>query len=78
MTEEIEAGEKKNKEVEVKVQGGSSGAVYGIGIFGAWIYFIGRAKTPREGVIGFFKGFAWPAILVYELLEFLNKDKPVE
>jgi len=28
---------------------------------------------PREKVIGFFKGFAWPAFLVHALSEFLEK-----
>ena len=59
---------------EGNIQGGSSGGVYGFGVIGAWVYYIGRGTTPREKVLGFFKGLVWPAILVYELLVFLNKE----
>jgi hypothetical protein len=66
--------EHEDKKVDVKVQGGSSNAVYGLGLFGAWVYYIGRATTFQERALGFFKGLFWPAFLVYELLEFLNKS----
>jgi phage gp29-like protein len=60
----------------VKYQGGSSEAVYGLGLIGAWVYYISRATTVQEGVVGFLKGLVWPAFLVYELFEFLHKEKP--
>ena len=59
-------------EVKMVRQGGGD-AVYGIGLFGAWAYYLGQASTPQERVQGFLKGFVWPAMLVYELLKFLNK-----
>lgn len=34
----------------------------------------GTPSTFREGLLGFMKGIVWPAFLVYELLEFLNKE----
>ncbi len=53
--------------------GGSSGdAFYGIGLFGAWVYFIGRATTNQERVLGFLKGIVWPAFLVYGAMKFLG------
>lgn len=52
----------------------SGDAVYGIGLFGAWAYYIGKAVTPQERLVGFLKGFIWPAMLVYELLKFLNPE----
>jgi len=61
---------------EVVVHGGGSDSVYGLGMIGAWVYYIGRAKTPRLRVIGFFKGLVWPAMLVYEILKFLNEELP--
>jgi hypothetical protein len=73
MTAENNTTEPKDKEFEIKT-GGSSDAVYGIGVIGALVYYIGRATTTEERVKGFFKGLAWPAFLVYELLEFLNKE----
>jgi len=58
----------------VKVQGGSSDAVYGMGLIGAWVFYISRATTFEDRIIGFFKGLFWPAFLVHELLDFLNKS----
>jgi hypothetical protein len=54
-------------------QGGGSDAVYGIGLIGAWVYYFKRATTNQERIQGFFKGFVWPAFLVYELFVFLEK-----
>lgn len=52
--------------------GSSSGAVYGIGIFGAAFYFFPQAV----GVSGFFmavlKSLVWPALLVYQALSLLK------
>jgi hypothetical protein len=75
MTTELNSPEKENKNINVKVQKGGSDTVYGIGLFGAWVFYIGRAKTFQEGVAGFFKGLVWPAFLVYDLLKFLNKEE---
>ena len=55
-------------------QDGSSGAVYALGLFGAWIFYIGRANSISEGIMGFMKGFVWPAILVYKLFVFFSED----
>jgi len=79
MTTELETTEQEDQQICMKHRGGShhggSGdAVYGLGLIGAWVYYIGRANTFREGVVGFWKGMFWPAFLVYELLVFLNKD----
>ncbi len=65
---------KEDQKVNVKVQGGSSDAVYGLGLIGAWVYYIGRATTPRDRLLGFFKGLVWPAFMVYEVLKFLEKE----
>ncbi len=51
---------------------GGSEAVYGLGMIGAWVYFIGHATTFGLGVLGFLKGIVWPALLVYELLKYLQ------
>ena len=49
------------------------GAVYGLGLIGAAVYYIGHAATFWAGVLGFFKALVWPAFLVYNLLVFLNR-----
>ena len=50
-----------------------SGAVYGLGLIGAAIYFIGHAATFWLGVLGFLKALVWPAILVYKAFEFFAR-----
>ena len=74
MTTELNPTENEDQNKQVKIQSGSSDAVYGLGLIGAWIYYIGRASTVREGIIGFFKGFVWPVFVVHDLLEFFNKE----
>ena len=74
MTTELKTDENEGKNIKVNYQGGPSEAVYGLGLIGAWVYYIGRATTVQEGVVGFFKGFVWPAFMVHSLFEFLNKE----
>ena len=47
-------------------KGGPSGALYGMGLIGAAIYFISHATGFWMGVLGFLKALVWPAILVYQ------------
>ena len=46
-----------------------SGAVYGLGLIGAAIYFIGQATGFWMGVLGFLKAIVWPVFFVYEALK---------
>lgn len=46
--------------------------VYGLGLIGAAVYYIGHAATFWVGVLGFLKALVWPAFLVYEVLKFLH------
>ena len=54
------------------VRNSSSGAIYGLGLIGAAIYFIGQASGFIAGVVGLLKAFVWPAFLVYEALKALG------
>ena len=54
--------------------GGGADAVYGIGVIGAWVYYLKRATTNQQRVQGLLKGLVWPAILVYALLVFLDRE----
>ena len=54
------------------MQNSGSGAVYGLGLVGALIYFIQHATTFGEGVVGIFKALVWPALVVYNLLGYLK------
>jgi hypothetical protein len=51
---------------------GIAGAVYFMGFIAAIIYFIQNAVSFGTGVLGFLKALVWPAVLVYNLLEFLK------
>jgi hypothetical protein len=66
--------EDEDEKVDVRVQGGSSGAVYGLGVIGACIYYISRGTTYQEKAIGFLKALVWPVFLVKGALEFLDKQ----
>jgi hypothetical protein len=52
--------------------GGSTGAIYGLGVLGAAIYYISTATGFWIGVLGILKALVWPGFLVYELLKFLG------
>ena len=49
-----------------------AGAVYGLGLIGAAIYFISHATSFWMGVLGFFKAIVWPAFIVYEAFKHLG------
>ena len=72
MTTEPTQNEKRYQRPRVIHHNGASGAVYGLGLIGAWVYFIGHATTFLLGVLGFLKGLVWPALLVYEALKYLH------
>jgi hypothetical protein len=74
MSTEISPNDNKERNVNVKVQNSSPDTVYAIGVIGAWIYYISRATTPQDKLKGFLKGFAWPAILVKEMLAFFHQE----
>ena len=78
MTIELKPIKQQDKKMQMKYQGGSSDTVYAVGIIGAWVYYISRATTPQEKMLGFLKGFVWPAFLVYELFKFLEKPAAPE
>ncbi len=49
-----------------------SGAIYGLGLIGAVIYFVQHATTFADGIVGIVKAIFWPGVLVYKVLELLN------
>ena len=51
---------------------GGGGAVYGLGLIGALIYYIQHADGFWPGVLGVLKALVWPAFVVYDLLRFLG------
>ncbi len=49
----------------------SGGAVYGLGLIGAAVFFISHATTFWLGVLGLGKAIVWPALLVYHVFKLL-------
>jgi hypothetical protein len=48
------------------------GAVYGLGMIGALVYFMGSAQSPRDYLAALGKSTVWPAILVYRAFKVLG------
>jgi len=72
MTAESKTNEQQIRKPKVIYRNGASEAVYGLGLIGAWVYYFSHAATFWLGVLGFFKGIVWPAMLVYEMLKYLH------
>lgn len=72
MTTQSTSTQQTSQKRNVIYQRTTSEAVYGLGLIGAWVYYISHATTIWLGLLGIFKGIFWPAMLVYELLKFLN------
>lgn len=47
------------------------GAIYGIGIFGAWVWFFQQADSFLGYVWAFFQGVFWPAFMVHDVFRAL-------
>jgi len=45
------------------------GAIYGLGIFGALVYFWQQADTFWEYALSVFQGLFWPAFMVYDVFD---------
>lgn len=72
MTTDTGSSPQERIRTKVVYKRASSAPVYGLGLIGAWVYYIGQATTFWMGVLGFLKGIVWPAMLVYELMKYLN------
>lgn len=54
-----------NKNSNASAAGG--GAIYGLGIFGAWVWFFQQADSWWEYGWAFIQGLFWPAFMVYQV-----------
>lgn len=50
----------------------SGGAVYGLGMIGALVYFVGTAESPSGYLFALGKAIVWPALLVYKAFRLLG------
>ncbi len=72
MTSETIPVEEKHPRAKTVHRGSASEAVYAFGLFGAWFYYLSTATSFGMVLLGILKGFVWPAILVYEILKYLQ------
>lgn len=68
------ASEKNSTTVYAKkvVNNSAGGAIYGLGIIGAWVYYFQQAHTFSDVIIGIIKGIFWPSVLVFEVFKLLK------
>lgn len=48
------------------------GAIYGVGVIGALIYFLQHAHSAFEVFTGLVYAVFWPGVMVYKALELLK------
>lgn len=48
------------------------GAIYGLGIFGALVWFWQQAEGFWQYVLAIIEGLLWPAFMVYQVFAALN------
>ena len=49
-----------------------SGAIYGMGVIGALIYFMQHATSFATVILGIIKAIFWPAVVLYRVLQLLG------
>jgi hypothetical protein len=54
------------------VRPAGGGAVYGLGLIGALVYYLQQANSFWQVVLAFLRALVWPALLVYHLLGFIS------
>jgi hypothetical protein len=52
--------------------GGSSNAIYGLGVVGALAYFLQGTNGFGAVIIGIGKAIIWPALVIFKLLTYLH------
>ena len=70
MTTDTKPTEPEHRGRKVIYRNGASEAVYGFGLIGALVYYIGHAATFWLGVLGFIKASVWPAMRGDECLNY--------
>ena len=66
------SGEKLEKGRDQRRRPMNSGAIYGLGMIGAAVYFIQNSNGFWMGVLGVLKAVVWPAMVLYKVLELMK------
>lgn len=72
MAKEETTEKKKRWHQRVNNNHASGGAIYGLGMLGAAIYYLQHATTIWMGILGILKAIVWPAFVVFRLHEFFK------
>ena len=72
MTTDTNSTRQDSQGRKIVYRNAASNPVYGLGLIGAWIYFIGHATTFWMGVLGVLKGIVWPTLVVIEVLKYFK------
>ena len=56
-----------------KAGAAGGGAIYALGIFGAWVYFWQQAGSFWEHLGAIIQGLLWPAFMVYDVFKALHR-----
>ncbi len=62
----------KEKIRYVTEKSGGGDAVYGLGMIGAFVYYMQSATTFGSVVLGILKAIVWPAFVIHALMKFLS------
>lgn len=62
----------EKKKGGIKKVGSSGGAIYGIGILGAAVYYVVHATSFWMGALGIVKAIFWPGFVLYKVFELLK------
>ncbi len=54
------------------IDSGGTGAIYGMGVIGAAVYYVQHAATFWAGVLGIVKAIFWPAVVIYHVLGYMK------
>jgi hypothetical protein len=66
--------DRDERAVERRQPPANGGAVYGLGLIGALVWFWGQAdNNPRDRGLAVLKAIVWPAFLVYEAFRALQR-----
>lgn len=58
--------------MELVKHNAGSGALYGMGVLGAAVYFLQHATSFGMGLLGLIKAIFWPGVVLYKVLELLK------
>lgn len=67
----------KDKEIKKEIRWktkccNAPGAIYGIGMLGALVYYIQHATSFWNGALGVVEAVFWPAMVIYRVFDLLH------